>query len=97
MRRGGKWFKPERRNPALDVESAGEACPITGFMPEKIPERAAAQLAFPGEVPLPERVAACREFHGSLTLTSRAIRSNCHWMRPMSSSPIRPSLGMVPL
>ena len=31
-------------------------------MPEKIPERAAAQLAFPGEVPLPERVAACREF-----------------------------------
>lgn len=31
-------------------------------MPEKIPERAAAQLAFPGEVPLPERVGACREF-----------------------------------
>ena len=42
-------------------------------------------------------LAACREFHGSLTLTSRAIRSNCHWMRPMSSSPITPSLGMVPL
>ncbi|MEY3607303.1 MAG: hypothetical protein RLZZ447_91, partial [Verrucomicrobiota bacterium] len=31
-------------------------------MPEKIPERAAALLAFPGEVPLPERVAACQEF-----------------------------------
>ena len=31
-------------------------------MPEEIPARAAAQLAFPGEVSLPERVAACREF-----------------------------------
>lgn len=31
-------------------------------MPDEIPARAAAQLAFPGEVSLPERVAACREF-----------------------------------
>lgn len=41
-------------------------------------------------------LAALGEVHGSLMLIERAMRSNCHWMRPMSSRPISPSLGMVP-
>ena len=42
-------------------------------------------------------LAALGDDHGSLMLTVRAIRANCHWMRPMSSTPIGPSVGMVPV
>ena len=40
--------------------------------------------------------AARVDAHGWVMSTSRAMRSNCHWMRPMSSRPMRPSFGMVP-